>query len=134
MKHDSLKLNTAIPASPEKIYKAYLNNKQHAAMTNGGAVKISAKVGSKFTAWDGYCGGKILELIENKKIVSTWRAAEFQEEAEDSILEILLQPTSKGTKLTLIQTKIPSGLGKNYKNGWKDFYFEPMIEYFGNKK
>ncbi|GDX53401.1 hypothetical protein LBMAG27_24480 [Bacteroidota bacterium] len=133
MKTDSIKLSTVIPATPEKIYKAYLNSKQHAAMTNGGAVKISAKVGSKFSAWDGYCSGKILELIENKKIISTWWAAEFPEEAEDSMLEILLEPTAKGTKLTLTQTNIPFGLGKNYKSGWSDFYFKPMLEYFSKK-
>lgn len=133
MKTDSIKLSAVIPATAEKVYHAYLNSKQHAAMTKGGTVKISAKVGSKFSAWDGYCSGKILELIENKKIVSTWRADEFPEEAEDSILEILLEPNSKGTKLTFIQTKIPAGLGKNYKSGWNDFYFEPMIEYFNGK-
>lgn len=133
MKQSKIKLSVIIPTTPEKIYKAYLNSKQHAEMTGGGVVKISAKVGSKFSAWDGYCSGKILELIENKKIVTTWSADEFPEEAEDSILEILLEPISKGTKLTLTQTNIPVGLGKNYKTGWNDFYFKPMLEYFSKK-
>ncbi len=133
MKSDSIKISIVLPDTPEKIYKAYLNSKQHTAMTGGGPAKIFAKVGSKFTAWDGYCSGKILELIEYKKITSTWRAVEFPENAEDSILEILLEPIAKGTNLTLIQTNVPDGLGKNYKSGWNDFYFKPMLEYFSNK-
>ncbi len=133
MKTDSIKLSTIIPTAPEKIYNAWLSSKQHSAMTGGGEVKISKKVGSKFSAWDGYCNGKILELVENKKIRSTWRADEFSDDAEDSILEILLEPNKKGTKLTLLQSNIPSGLAKNYKGGWKDFYFIPMLEYFSKK-
>ena len=133
MKSDSIKISIVLPDTPEKIYSAYLSSKQHTEMTGGGTAKISAKVGSKFTAWDGYCSGKILEIIENKKIVTTWRAAEFPEDADDSILEILLEPTKKGTKLSLQQTNIPVGLGKNYKSGWNDFYFKPMLEYFSKK-
>lgn len=133
MKTDSIKFSVILPSTPEKIYKSYLNSKLHSEMIGGSAVKISAKVGSKFSAWDGYCSGKILELSANKKIISTWRADEFPEDAEDSILEILLEPKSNGTKLTLKQTNIPFGLGKNYKSGWNDFYFKPMLEYFGAK-
>lgn len=133
MKTESIKLSTLLPSTPEKIYQAYLNSKKHSEMTGGGSAKIRAKVGSKFTAWDGYCGGKILELIENKKIVSTWRASEFPVDADDSILEIELEEKRNGTQISLKQTHIPASLSKNYKSGWTDFYFKPMFEYFNKK-
>ena len=38
------------------------------------------------------------------------------------------------TKLTIIHTSIPDGQGEGYRQGWLDYYFKPMKEYFGKKK
>jgi activator of HSP90 ATPase len=126
---EKIKLSTTLPVSPEIIYKAWLNSKEHAAFT-GAAAKITAKKGSPFNAWDGYISGKNLELEPNKRIIQSWRTTEFSETDDDSTLEILLEGTKKSTKLTLIHTNIPEGQGKSYKQGWKDFYFVPMKKYF----
>lgn len=57
-----------IPASPEAIYDAWLDSKAHGAMT-GSKAKASAKVGAKFSAWDGYIEGTNLELVPGERIV-----------------------------------------------------------------
>jgi activator of HSP90 ATPase len=124
-------------ASAKEIYKAWLTTKGHTAMT-GSPAKVDAAIKGSFTAWDGYIWGIFLEFEENKRIVQAWRTGEFPEEAEDSHVEILLEEiASTGerrlatTKVTLIHTNIPEGQAQNYMQGWEDFYFKPMKEYFG---
>ena len=120
----------AIP--PEALYVAWLDSVLHSAMT-GGEAHISAELGVSFSVWDGYITGQNLELEPGKRIVQTWRTTEFTPEDPDSRLEILLNPALEGTKLTLIHSGIPKGQ-PDYAQGWKDFYFEPMREYFSPHK
>ena len=126
-------MSVVIPATPETIYKAWLNSKQHCEMT-GAKAKVTPRIHSKFTAWDEYISGKNLELEAGKRILQSWRTTEFPDEAEDSLLEIVLKKKGTGTELFLKQWNIPFGQSKGYKQGWIDFYFDPMQEYFGDKK
>ena len=124
-------LIVTINAKAEKFYEAYLSSEGHTALT-GSPARVEGTVDGDFTAWDGYIQGMFLELEKNKRIVQAWRTAEFPEEAEDSIVEILLEEDHGKTKLTLKHTNIPKGQMDSYKTGWEDFYFKPMREYFGN--
>ena len=126
---DSIKLSASFKVKPEKIYSAWLDSKEHGAMT-GSIAEIDPRINGKFTAWEGYISGTTTELIPGKKIVQKWRTTEFPTESPDSILEIVLEKTKTGTKLTLRHTMIPDGQGENYRQGWKDFYFKPMKKYF----
>jgi activator of HSP90 ATPase len=132
MMKNGFKLSAVIPASPVEIYKAWLSTKGHTAMT-GSPAKATSKVGSKFTAWDGYIFGQTLELELDQRIVQAWRTSEFPDEAPDSHLEVLLEKIKGGTRVTLTHTRMPPGTANSYKQGWKDFYFRPMQEYFRNK-
>lgn len=118
-----------IPASPEAIYDAWLDSKAHGAMT-GSKAKASAKVGAKFSAWDGYIEGTNLELVPGERIVQSWRASEFSPSDADSRIAISLNAVAGGTRLTLLHTRVPEGLN-DYPKGWREFYFEPMKRYFG---
>lgn len=124
-------LVVTISSKAEKFYEAYLSSEGHTALT-GSPARVDGTVDGDFTAWDGYIQGMFLELEKNKRIVQAWRTAEFPEEAEDSIVEILLEEDHGKTKLTLKHTNIPKGQMDSYKTGWEDFYFKPMREYFGN--
>jgi len=130
MKTENIQLHDTFPVPALVIYQAWLNSKQHEAFTGGGPVSIENKTGSKFSAWDGYIRGDIVELEEGKRILHSWRTTEFPEDAENSFLEILLENTDEGCLLNLNHWNIPEGQGNNYKQGWIDFYFTPMKEYF----
>ena len=123
---NGFKLSAIIPATPAEIYKAWLSTKGHTAIT-GSPAKISHK---KFTAWDGYIFGRTLELETDRLIVQAWRTTEFGDDIPDSHLEVSLAKTTGGTKVTLTHTNIPAGQADSYKQGWQDFYFKPMKEYF----
>ncbi len=122
-------MSVTLKATPETIYRAWLSTDGHAAMT-GSPAKVSSRVGGKFTAWDGYISGKTLQLKPYTRIVQAWRTTEFPEGSPDSQVEIVLEAIKGGTKLTLTHTNIPEGQADDYKQGWEDFYFKPMKEYF----
>lgn len=122
------KITTIIPTSPEEVYTAWLDSAQHAAMT-GGAADVNDTIGERFSAWDGYIEGTNLELEPGKRIVQSWRTAEFAEDEEDSRLEITLEADAGGTKLTLRHSQLPAH-GGQYEQGWEDNYFQPMKAYF----
>ncbi|GAC1351729.1 MAG: hypothetical protein NVSMB1_07580 [Polyangiales bacterium] len=126
---ETIRLSTVIPASAERIYRAWLRGREHSAFT-GGKATISSRVGGRFTAWNGYIVGRTVELVPSRKIVQTWRTAEFPEESEDSRLEVVLDPASGGTRLTLLHSAIPEGQSERYRRGWLTRYFAPMKKYF----
>ena len=123
-------ISAVVPAKASEIYKAWLSTKGHAAMT-GNPAKVEGKVGGKFSAWDGYIFGTTLELTPNERILQAWRTTEFPEDAPDSRLEVLLEEVTGGTKITLAHTKMPDDQVEDYRQGWEDFYFKPMKQYFG---
>lgn len=126
---ERIKVSSTIPASPKKLFNAWLSSKKHSMFT-GGSAKIDKRIDGTMSAWDGYITGKFVEFTVNKKIVQTWRSSDFPKTSEDSILTITFDKVYSGTKITLLHTNIPEGQGESYKKGWKDFYFTPMKKYF----
>ena len=125
----SFTVSAVIPASPEAIYDAWLDGKQHALMTGGGPASASKRVGGSFTAWDGYISGRNLELKPGKRILQSWRSTEFAAVDPDSTIDVTLKKTARGTRVTLRHANVPDGQD-GYKTGWRDFYFAPMKSYF----
>lgn len=129
MSLDSFRISEVLPASPELVYATWLSSLGHAEMTGAGA-RVVPGVGGKFSAWDGYIWGITLELEPNARIVQSWRTLEFPGDARDSRLEIRLEATPEGCRITLNHTAIPAGQGDSYRQGWYDHYFDPMRAYF----
>jgi len=122
-------MSAVIPATASEIYSAWMSSDGHTAMT-GSPANVDGKVGGKFTAWDGYIFGSTLELEPDRRIVQAWRTSEFPDEAPDSHLEILFEEVAAGTKVTLTHSDLPEDQVQSYRQGWEDFYFKPMKEYF----
>ena len=123
-------VSETLNASAETIYTAWLSTQGHTLMT-GSPAKVDGRIKGEFTAWDGYIWGTFLELEANKGILQAWRTGEFPDDAEDSKVEVLLEEKEGKTKVSLIHSNIPAGQADSYKQGWEDFYFKPMREYFG---
>jgi len=121
-------LKTIIDATAESIYNAWMDSEKHSEMT-GGAANISNVIGAGFDAWDGYIEGENIKLEPNKKILQSWRTPEFEDDEPDSIVEILLSEKDGQTEITLIHTNLPDH-GEQYRQGWDDYYFQPMKIYF----
>jgi uncharacterized protein YndB with AHSA1/START domain len=130
---ESLKLSTFLPASPERVFRAWLDSQEHTYFT-GSPAQVDPGIGGRFNAWDGYIQGITLEAEPFHRILQSWRTADFPPESPDSRLEVLLEPAGEDTKLTLIHTEIPAGQGEDYRQGWEDYYFETMRSYFAAPK
>jgi uncharacterized protein YndB with AHSA1/START domain len=129
MANETFTVSDLIPASAERIYAAWLDGKEHAAMTGGGATG-EGRVGGAFTAWDGYIRGTNVELVPGRRIVQSWRSNDFPDGAADSQVEIKLDPADGGTRITLVHSNVPEGQGADYEKGWREHYFVPMRKYF----
>jgi uncharacterized protein YndB with AHSA1/START domain len=122
-------LSTILPATPQSIYRAWLDTRLHSAMTGGAAV-MSNQPGARISAWDGYISGANIELVPGERIVQTWRTTKFAETDPDSMVTVHLLSTPEGTRLTLTHSNVPDGHTGYEQGGWQQFYFEPMARYF----
>ncbi len=100
----------------------------------GSTATSEPRVGSSYSAWDGYISGEHLELEPGKRVVQSWRTTEFPEDSPDSVLEVLFVTDPDGTRLTLVHSGIPDGQGETYHEGWQSRYFAPMREHFAKTK
>ncbi len=123
-------VSDVIPASPQSIYKAWLDAKGHTAMTGGKAAQCSAEPGSTFTAWDGYITGRNLELEPYWRIVQSWRTTKFTAPDPNSRIEVVLEPVPSGTRVSVHHSNVPDGHTSYRDGGWQRSYFEPMKLYF----
>lgn len=126
---ESLKLQVDLPVSPERVYRAWLDGYEHSQFT-GSRAHIEAKVGGRFTAFDGYIEGEIQVMTPFSHIVQTWRTSDFLPGSPDSLIDLKLEPTCLGSLLVLEHTGIPDGQSKQYLDGWFQYYFRPLRAYF----
>jgi activator of HSP90 ATPase len=90
-------------------------------------VKIDINVGSEFSVYGGDIQGVNLELIPDQKIVQSWRYSDWPE-GHYSKVAFSLRGTPGGTRLTFTQTGVPEEFYDDIKQGWHDYYWQPMKE------
>jgi len=130
MPTETIELSRFLPAPPLRIYDAWLDAADHAAMTGGKATVESREVGGRFTAWDGYIDGSHVALQPGVRIVQSWRSDDFPAEALDSLLEVVLAPEEEGTRITIRHSDLPEGHGPGLLEGWDEHYLAPMERFF----
>jgi uncharacterized protein YndB with AHSA1/START domain len=130
MPTETIELSRFLPAPPLRIYDAWLDAADHAAMTGGKATVESREVGGRFTAWDGYIDGSHVALEPGVRIAQSWRSDDFPAEALDSLVEVLLAPEAEGTRITIRHSDIPAGQGPGLLEGWDEHYLAPMERFF----
>ena len=129
---EAFEISEIFPATPQAIYQAWLSSEGHTQMT-GSQAQASDQVGSSFSAWEGYISGKNLELETDRRIIQAWRTTGFQPIDTDSLLEVILEPKGEGTLVTIRHSNLPAD-GMQYKQGWIEFYFQPMQAYFQGRR
>lgn len=125
----TIRQKVVVPASPEEVYDAFLDARRHAAFT-GSPATCSARVGGHFTAWDGYIFGVNRELEKGRRIVQEWQTTEWPEGAAPSLVEFSFVPVKGGTEVRLVHSQVPAEQADSYRQGWIDFYWEPLAAYF----
>jgi uncharacterized protein YndB with AHSA1/START domain len=128
-KTETIKQKVLVPATPEQVYEAFIDPKKHTEFT-GSKATCDAKVGGKFTAWDGYISGKNLQLEPAKRIVQEWQTTEWPAGQPPSTFELTLTKTGTGTQIIMVHSGVPAEQGADTAQGWKDWYWEPLKNYF----
>jgi activator of HSP90 ATPase len=118
--------------SPKEVYQAYVDPKKHSEFT-GSEATGKPVVGGKFTAWDGYISGRFLELEEGKRMVQEWKSTDFPEGSPPSKLELTFREVPKGTEIVMVHSNVPKDQEDETAEGWTEFYWEPMKQYFKKK-
>lgn len=122
----NLKKYYTISATPEEVYQAITNPITIQLWTGEEAV-MSTEPGSEFSMWEGSITGKNLEFTENKKIVQQWY---FGDQAEESIVTIILHADKHGTSAELRHTNIPDDDFQDISDGWDGAYFGSIIDFY----
>jgi len=129
LKFGEIRQTVLIDASPAAVYAAYVDPKEHAAFT-GQSATGTPRVGRRFTASDGYIGGRYLELEMGKKILQEWTTAEWPSGYPPSLLELKLKAKGRKTELKMVHTRVPEEQVEYYAEGWKEYYWTPLRKYF----
>ena len=122
----TIRQSVTFNASPHEVYETLMDSKKHAQLT-GSEVKIERKVGSEFSVYRGDIEGVNLELIPDQKIVQSWRYSDWPE-SHYSKATFSLEEVPGGTRLTFTQTGVPEKFHEDIKQGWRDYYWEPLKE------
>lgn len=115
-------------ATPHQVYEALIDSEKHSEFTNSKA-EIENKVGGTFSVWDGYATGENEELEEDSLIVQKWRASDWPEGVYSTVTYKLFS-SGEGTKLLFTQEGVPAEFIKDITDGWKEYYWKPLHEYF----
>lgn len=120
--------SVALPATAARLYAQYLSPKTHAAIT-GSPVKISAKPGSTFSAFERMIWGKTLAAVPGRLIVQSWRSVNFGKRDSDSILILAFSPAGRGGRIDLVHVNVADRDAEGVRKGWKTYYWDPWRKY-----
>jgi uncharacterized protein YndB with AHSA1/START domain len=121
-----------LPAKPARLYRMYLDPRQHAAFT-GAPVKIAARVGARFEAFGGALTGRILQLIPGRLIVQSWRSSEFGKRDLDSTLVLSFWPERSGGRIELTHVNVADSDFAGVSEGWTKYYWTPWRAYLSRQ-
>jgi len=120
----NIKQSATFKASLHDVYEALMDSVKHSQFT-GDKADISREVGGNFTAFGGYSEGVNIKLVQDRKIVQTWRASDWPE-GHYSQVTFLLENSEDGTQLTFTQTGVPEEQYEDISQGWRDYYWKPI--------
>jgi uncharacterized protein YndB with AHSA1/START domain len=121
-------LAVELPAPAARLYRMYLNPKEHAAFT-GAPVKIAARAGARFSAFGGALSGTILQLIPDRLIVQSWRSTQFAKADLDSTLVLSFWTKGRGARIELTQVNVADSDFAGVSEGWSKYYWTPWRAY-----
>ena len=127
-----VKQSVTLPAPARSLYAMYINPKTHRAIT-GGKVVISARRGSKFSAFDGMLHGRTLYTVPGRLIVQAWRSVNFRKADVDSTLILRFSPAGRKGRIDLMHVNVPAQDYRGVTQGWKKYYWQPWRKYLARR-
>ena len=124
--------SVTLPAPARKLYATYLSPRTHKAIT-GGKVVISARSGSKFSAFNGMLRGRMLYTVPGRLIVQAWRSSGWNKGDLDSTLILRFTPKGRKGRIDLVHANVPDHDYRGVNNGWRKYYWRPWRKYLSRR-
>jgi activator of HSP90 ATPase len=115
-----------INAEPSDIYAA-ITNPHTIELWSGYPAEMSTEPESEFSLWEGDITGKNIEFVQDRKVVQEWY---FGDQAEKSIVIITIAPDRENSIIVVEQTNIPDDEFDGIAEGWREFYFGAISNFF----
>ena len=134
MQTKDIKHTTILQCTPQQAYNAWLDSQIHGEIIGANAV-IIPMVGGAFSLWDDNTTGRTIELYPSKyKIVQSWRdnSMGWSNDYFTTITLQFVKEDDNRTRLNFTQTGIPENDTKSIEDGWEEYYWVPMKQYFRN--
>jgi activator of HSP90 ATPase len=125
--------SVVLKASPEELFDAFLDSKQHSEFT-GAPAKTSPAPGAAFQAWGGQLSGRNLHVVPGKMIVQAWRANHWPAADPDSILILQFSKAPGGGRIDLTHVNVPPHDHRGVAQGWTTYYWKPWKAHLAKKK
>jgi activator of HSP90 ATPase len=122
----TIKQKHIVHATPQEVYAA-LTNAFTIELWSGYPAVMEATEGFEFSIFDGDICGKNIKLVENEMLVQNWY---FGDATDDSIVTINLMWHENGTRITVEHTNVPDDEVEEFEDGWKDYYWGAIKEFF----
>lgn len=118
--------NFRINAELSDVYAA-LTNPLTIKLWSGYPAVMSEEPGSEFSLWEGDIEGRNISFEKNRKIVQEWY---FGDQSVKSVVTITLKPAGSSTDVYLEHVNIPDEVFENIVQGWDDYYFGAIQDFF----
>jgi activator of HSP90 ATPase len=125
---DVISQSVVLPAPAEVLFRMYLDESDHEAIT-GAPVKVGSTPGASFSAFGGALSGTILAIAVPHLIVQSWRSTDFKPTEPDSTLVLSFTPMGESGQIDLVHIHVPDHDFQAVTEGWEKFYWTPWREY-----
>jgi activator of HSP90 ATPase len=129
----TIQQSVTLPAPARDLYRMYLDPKRHAAIT-GAPVRISARAGAPFRAFNGALSGRMLATRPGRMIVQTWRSTGFGRTDPDSILVLTFSPRGRSGRIRLVHVNVADRDARGVTEGWRKYYWRPWRAYLALRR
>jgi activator of HSP90 ATPase len=115
-----------INAEPSDVYSA-ITNPFTIELWSGYPAVMTTEPGTEFSLWEGDITGRNIEFVPDRKIVQEWY---FGEQPEKSIVTISIFPDKENSSVTVEHSNIPDEDFDDIAEGWREYYFGAIINFF----
>lgn len=118
-------------SSVSEVYKALTDASLLSRLT-GMSAQMDSHEGGRFHAWNNKSHGYIMRLIQNKRIVQSWRHDDFPDGLY-SIVMFDLESTETGSRVSFNHIGVPEDSSGWLTETWKRDFWVPLSEHLADK-
>lgn len=125
--------NVEFQTTAEQLYQTFVDPARLAAFTRAPPkVFEGAKKGGKFELFGGNVSGEYLELVENKRVVQSWRLAQWPAGHFSKLqIEFDQNDVDHVTVMRVMWDGVPVGQEEVTKRNWLEYYVRSIKQTFG---